>query len=136
MTPIRMQRVETGVRTILAFTDALNHHDLQAMMKLVRDDCVFEAPTPDPDGTVYNGKSALSQYWQTFLDLKPGVHLKIEESIGYGLRSIILWRCDWTDTSGQAFLQRGVDLFRVQNGLIVEHLSYIKACISLNQERG
>ncbi len=127
MSPVRMERVESAVRTVIAFIDALNHHNLPAMMQLVSEDCIFEAASPSPDGEVYNGKDAITHYWQALFDGKPGLHLKIEESIGYGLRSIIRWRSDWSEATGQAVHQRGVDLFRIQNGFIVEHLSYIKA---------
>jgi ketosteroid isomerase-like protein len=42
MSPVRMERVESGVRTMIAFTEAVNRHDLAAMMDLVSDNCVFE----------------------------------------------------------------------------------------------
>ncbi len=127
MSPIHMERAEAGIRNVLAFIDALNRHDLPAMLQLVGEDCLFEAPSPPPDGTLYRGKAAIAQYWQGFLEQSPGARMKIEESIGYGLRSLIRWRCDWTDASAQAHHRRGMDLFRTHNGLIIEHLSYLKA---------
>ncbi len=126
MSPIRMERAESGIRTVLAFTEAFNRHDLPAMLRLISEDSVFEAPTPAPSGAVYKGKPAIAGYWQDFFERTQNAHLKIEESIGYGLRSITIWSCDWKDASGAARQLRGVDLFRVQEGLIVEQLSYIK----------
>jgi ketosteroid isomerase-like protein len=126
MAPIRMERVEAGIRSVIAFTEALNRHDFSGILKLFSEDCVFEAPTPAPDGAIYKGKNAIAQYWKDFFDRTPDACLQIEETIGFGLRCIALWRCDWTDTSGTRCRLRGVDLFRVRDGLIVEQISYIK----------
>jgi hypothetical protein len=46
--------------------------------------------------------------------------------VGLGLRCIMRWRYDWVDEAGNAGHVRGVDIVRVQNGLIVEKLSYVK----------
>ncbi len=126
MSPIRMERVESGVRVVIAFNDAFNRHDVAGMMQLVSNDCVFEEPQPPPDGTVFSGKNAISQYWQSFFARSPQAHIKIEETFGYGLRCVMRWRYDWVDESGNSGHVRGVDLFRVQNGLIIEKLSYMK----------
>lgn len=126
MTPVRMDRVESGVRSIIAFTEAFNRHDLPTMLDLLSDDCILETSSPPPDGAVYRGKAALSQFWQDCFKRWPNAHIKIEETAGFGLRCIVRWRCDWMDASSQPTHLRGVDLFRVQNGLIAEHFSYVK----------
>jgi predicted SnoaL-like aldol condensation-catalyzing enzyme len=126
MSPIRMERVESGVRVIIAFNDAFNRHDVAGMMQMVSDDCVFEDTEPAPDGAVYTGKAAITQYWQAFFKRSPNAHIKTEETFGFGLRCVMRWRYDWVDETGSPGHVRGVDLFRVQNGLIVEKLSYVK----------
>ena len=126
MAPIRMERIESGVRTIIAFIEALNCHDLPAMLQLLSDDCVLEAPFPAPDGAIYKGKVAVAQYWQQHYSQTPDAHLKIEETIGFGQRCIARWRNEWTDASGNSSHLRGVSFFRVQNDLITEQLSYVK----------
>jgi hypothetical protein len=40
MSPIRMARLESGVRVVLAFNEAFNRHDVAGMMRLMSDDCV------------------------------------------------------------------------------------------------
>ncbi len=122
MTPVRMRRLESGVRTVIAFIEAFNHRDLAGMLLLISEECVFEAPS----GTIFKGKNAIAQYWQDFLARSPDAHFKIEETIGFGLRCLALWRCEWTDSAGANVQLRGADLFRLQNGLITVHLSYIK----------
>lgn len=126
MTPIRMDRIESGVRTVIAFTEAFNQRDLPAMLQHLAETCLFESPSPAPAGQVYRGKSAISQYWQGYFTRYPHAHLKIEEALGFGMRCISRWTCERTDPSGVTTILHGADLFRLQDGLITEHLSYIK----------
>ena len=126
MSPIRMERVESGVRVVIAFNEAFNRHDLAGMMQLLSDDCIFEEPQPSPEGTRLSGKTTITQHWQSVFARIPQAHIKIEETFGFGLRCVMRWRYDWVDASGNPGYVRGVDLFRVQNGLIVEKLSYLK----------
>jgi predicted SnoaL-like aldol condensation-catalyzing enzyme len=126
MTPVRMDRFESGVRLIIAFNEAFNRHDVAGMMAMMSDDCVFENTDPAPDGTVYQGKAAVTQFWQEFFIQSPESHIEIEEALGFGNRVVMLWRYDWVDASGEKGHVRGVDIFRVQNGLICEKLSYVK----------
>ena len=121
-----MDRVETGVRLILAFNEAFNRHDVPAMLQLLDEDSLFENTTPAPDGTVYKGKDAIRQYWQEFFAKSPQAHIKIEETFGYGFRCVMRWRYDWVDADGRSGHVRGVDLYQVKNGLISEKLSYVK----------
>jgi ketosteroid isomerase-like protein len=126
MSPIRMERLESGIRTVLAFSEAFNRHDLAAMLNLVCEDCVLETSSPAPDGGVYKGKASITQYWQDFFAQKADAHLKIEETNGLGFRCVALWRLDWIDASGQPLHLRGIDIFIVQNNQISQHLSYSK----------
>ena len=59
MSPVRMSKVESGVRVVLAFSEAFNRHDVTAMVELVTDDCVLEQAAPAPDGANHTGKDAL-----------------------------------------------------------------------------
>jgi ketosteroid isomerase-like protein len=126
MSPIRMERVESGLRAVIAFNEAFNRHDVPGMMQLMTDDCVFENTTPSPDGAVYKGKAAIAQYWQEFFTQSPHARIQVEETFGYGLRCVMRWRYDWVDGDGNPGFVRGVDLYLVKNGLIAEKLSYVK----------
>src|SRR5512139_720455 len=118
MSPIRMERLESGVRTIIAFTEAFNRHDLPAMMQLIREDCIFESSVSTSAEEILQGQLAISQYWQDFFTSFPEAHIKIEDTFGFGMRCICRWSCDRIDRSGFSSRQRGVDLFRIQDGLI------------------
>ena len=126
MSPARMDRAESGMRAVLAFNEAFNRHDVAGMMQLMSDDCVFENTSPAPDGTVYTGKAAVTQFWQDFFRDSPQAHIEIEEIFGLGTRPIMRWKYTWVDPAGRTGHVRGVDIFHVKNGLIAEKLSYVK----------
>ena len=126
MSPIHLDRFEAGVRLVIAFNEAFNRHDVADMMAKMSDDSAFENTDPAPDGTRYQGKPAITQFWQDFFIHSPQAHIKIEEILGYGNRVVMLWRYEWVDEAGIAGHVRGVDLFRISSGLITEKLSYVK----------
>ena len=126
MSPTRLSKLESAMRTVLAFNDAFNRHDVERMMQLMSDDCVFENTAPAPDGTAYKGKEAVTQFWRDFFRESPQAHIEIEEIFGLGLRCIMRWRYEWTDLEGKNGHVRGADIYRVEDGLILEKLSYVK----------
>ena len=127
MSPIRMSKIEGALRIVLEFNEAFNHHDVTGMMKLMGDDCVFENTDPAPDGTVYSGKEAVTQFWQDFFRESPQAHIEIEEAFGLGLnRCVMRWKYSWVDSTNKEGHVRGVDIFEVKEGLISQKLSYVK----------
>ncbi len=126
MSPIRMSRVESAIRVVLEFNEAFNRHDVEGMMRRMSEDCVFENTSPAPDGTIYRGKEAVSRFWQEFFQKSPHARIEIEEIAGLGNRCIMRWKYFWVDEEGEQGHVRGVDIFRVENGLIREKLSYVK----------
>jgi Ketosteroid isomerase homolog len=126
MSPIRMSRLESAIRVVLAFNDAFNRHDVTGMMKLMSDDCVFENTDPAPDGTVYCGKEAVTQFWHDFFRESPQAHIEVEEIFGVDIHCVMRWKYEWVDTAGTRGHVRGVDIFQVKEGLICEKLSYVK----------
>ena len=126
MSPIRMSRVESSTRLILAFNEAFNRHDVLEMMSMMHEDCVFENTDPAPDGTRFAGKEAVTQFWQDFFRESPHAHIDIEEIFGFSDRCVMRWKYTWLDAAGNQGHVRGVDVFRVKDGLISEKLSYVK----------
>jgi limonene-1,2-epoxide hydrolase len=126
MSPIRMSKVESAIRVVLAFNEAFNRHDVTGMMQLMTDDCIFENTAPAPDGTLYKGKEAVTRFWQEFFRESSQAHIEIEEIFGLDKRCVMRWRYDWVDESGKKGHVRGVDVFKVKDGSICEKLSYVK----------
>lgn len=121
-----MSRLESAIRIVLEFNEAFNRHDVAGMMRLMSEDGVFENTAPAPDGTRYVGKPAITQFWKEFFRASPAAHIEIEEIFGLGDRCVMRWQYDWVDATGKKGHVRGVDLFRIKNGLICEKLSYVK----------
>jgi hypothetical protein len=63
---------------------------------------------------------------QELITSLPDSAIKIEDIFGFGLRCIMRWRYSWTDEVGNKQHVRGVDICRIQDGAIVEVLSYLK----------
>jgi len=126
MSPTRMAKLESAMRIVLEFNEAFNRHDVAGMMQLMSDDCVFENTDPAPDGTVYSGKEAVTQFWQDFFRESPHAHIEIEEIFGLGNRCIMRWKYNWIDVEGKKGHVRGVDIFQVKDSLISEKFSYVK----------
>ena len=121
MSPARMSKIEEAIRVVLQFNDAFNQHDALAMMALMSEDCLFENTSPAPDGTAYKGQADVRQFWESFFQESLQAHIEIEEIFGFGERCVMRWKYSWG--SGHV---RGVDVFKVRDGLITEKLSYVK----------
>lgn len=121
MSPIRMSKIESGMRTVLDFNEAFNRHDVNQIAQLLSDNCILENTNPAPDGTVYKGREAILQYLHGFFQKSPQAQIEIEEIFGLGHHCIMRWKYTWGD--GHV---RGVDIFKVEDGLITEKLSYVK----------
>ena len=105
--------------------DALNAHNLDALMAAFTEDCVFENTSPRPDGQRYAGAEAVRAFWDQWLTANPDARFETEEMIVHGDRAVVRWVYHKT-RSGQPWHLRGVDLFRVRGGRVAEKLAYIK----------
>jgi ketosteroid isomerase-like protein len=111
---------------IIRFNDALNARDVDAMMSLQTADCVFENTDPAPAGSRYAGQSAVREFWEDFFRSSSEARIEIEEIFGQNDRAVMRWTYRWTDLSGHRGYIRGVDVYKVRDGLIAEKLSYVK----------
>ena len=127
MSPIHLENPEVAIRVVLEFNEAFNRQDVPGMLKLVTGDCRFENANPAPEGSVYTGKAALTQFWQDFFFKSSQARITIEEIFGFGFRCVMRWRVDWVDAEEKKGYIRGVDLYQVKEGLISEKLTYVKA---------
>jgi len=121
MTPDEVTR---GV--IERFNAALNRHDIDAVMALMTPDCVFENTFPAPDGERFTGQEAVRGFWEQLLAGSPRAEFTTEEIFTTGDRGVVRWRYQWGEDGGSNGHVRGIDLFRVRDGLVAEKLSYVK----------
>jgi ketosteroid isomerase-like protein len=111
---------------IIRFNDALNARDIDAMMSLLTADTVFENTYPAPSGTRYVGQTAVREFWEDFFRSSSEARIEIEELFGQNDRAVLRWIYRWTDPAGHHGYIRGVDVYRVRDGLIAEKFSYVK----------
>lgn len=114
------------ISLVLRFNDALNARDLEAMMALQTEDCIFENTYPAPDGTRYTGQAAVRGFWEDFIRSSEEARFDVEEIFALAERVVMRWVYHWRDEQGQEGHIRGVDLYRFRDGLIAEKLSYVK----------
>lgn len=115
--------VQPSVAAVERFGAAFEVQDLDAILAAVTDDCVFESTTP-PEGVRHVGKAAVRAAWSELFASSPSARFTVEERIVAGDRVIDTWRYDWDgDAPGHV---RGVDVFRVRDGLVAEKVSYVK----------
>lgn len=107
------------------FNEAFNRHDVDGVMAMMTDDCIFDNTTP-PDGEHHSGQAAVRAFWQQFFAGSPNARFTEEERFVAGDRAVVRWRYDWVDGDGVAGHVRGVDLFRVRDGKVAEKLAYVK----------
>jgi steroid delta-isomerase-like uncharacterized protein len=115
-----------ALQLVVRFNDTFNAHDVSGMMRLMTDDCVFENTHPAPDGTRYEGQQSVRAFWQKFFRAARGQTIDIEELFAVDERCIMRWTYRWLDAQGAAMHVRGVDIYRIRDGLIAEKISYVK----------
>lgn len=108
------------------FSAAFGTGDVDAIMALMTDDCVFEATGPAPDGARHEGAAAVRAVWEELFGRTAGAAFSEEEAFVSGDRGVLRWRFDWTGDDGTPGHVRGVDVMHFRNGLVSEKLSYVK----------
>lgn len=112
--------------TVQWFNDAFNRHDVDAIMHIMTEDCVFENTFPPPDGARYEGQDAVRAVWEDFFRDSAQAEFQTEEMFVAGDRCVVRWTYRWVNRDGTSGHVRGVDLFRVREGQVAEKLSYVK----------
>jgi ketosteroid isomerase-like protein len=118
-------RPPDALTVVRRFNDAFNRHDVDAIMALMTDDCVFENTRPAPDGTRIEGAAAVRAHWEQFFRNSPQARFEFGDMFAAGGRAVVLWTYHWVKDSGSGHV-RGVDVFRVRDGKVAEKLSYVK----------
>src|SRR5207302_501197 len=115
------EQTSMTLAAIERFNFAFGRRDVDGVMAAMTRDCVFDSTGPAPDGERYEGAIAVRTFWARFFATNPRASFVTEEQFAAGDRCVVRWRYEWGD--GHV---RGVDLFRVREGLVAEKLSYVK----------
>jgi len=111
--------------TVTRFNEAFNRHDVDGVMALMTNDCVFDSTRPPPDGERLVGQAKVRAFWEEFFCRSPQARFETEEIFAAGDRCVVRWAYHWIK-DGKPGHVRGVDLFRVRDGRVAEKLSYVK----------
>jgi ketosteroid isomerase-like protein len=128
MTETSDSGTSTGTSTSDAvdrFNEAFNRHDVDAVMRAMTDDCVFENTSP-PNGDRFEGQGQVRGAWEVFFAASPSAHFEAEDVITTGDRCVVQWRYTWTNDDGTTGAIRGVDVIRVRDGKVAEKCAYVK----------
>ena len=114
-----------AVAVVDAFNRAFGAGDVDGVMALMTDDCIFDNTNPAPDGELHRGQADVRQFWQAFFDGTESPVFETEEVFACGDRVAARWRFSWGSGANAGHV-RGVDLFRVRDGKVAEKFSYVK----------
>lgn len=107
------------------FNEAFNRHDVNGVMNMMTEDCIFENTNPQPDGTRLVGAVEVRAYWQKFFTNNPDAFFEAEDIFASEDRCVVRWIYRKTK-DGKSWHLRGVDVFKVRNGKVAEKLAYVK----------
>lgn len=125
--PVHLDDVtQATIAAVTRLNDALNRHDVDAVMESMTDDCVFDNTYPPPDGERFEGQVAVRGFWESMLRSSPHARFDTEEIFAAGDRCVVRWRYSYDGPEGQAEHIRGVDVLRVRDGKVAEKLAYVK----------
>jgi ketosteroid isomerase-like protein len=118
-------RAHDTLVAIERFNEAFNRHDVDAIMALMTEDCIFDDTRPAPDGTIHRGADAVRARWVAFFERSPHARFETEDIFACADRATVRWTYRWI-RDGVAGHVRGVDVFRVRDGRVAEKRSYVK----------
>ena len=109
------------------FADAWNRHDLDALMSMMADDCVFQASAgADVDGQRSEGQQAVRAAFAAVFETFPDAHWANARHFIAGDRAVSEWTFTGTQKDGRRVAVTGCDLFTLRDGKIVVKNSYRK----------
>jgi ketosteroid isomerase-like protein len=117
---IRQQTEITSAEAVARFDAAFARQDVDAVMAAMTEDCVFESTAP-PDGVRHIGQDAVRAAWVELFASSPDAVFSTEEQLVCGDRVVSRWL--YRFSGGHV---RGIDVFRIRDGLVAEKCSYVK----------
>ncbi len=109
------------------FAEAWNRHDLDALMSMMTDDCVFEASAgPDASGTRSEGPRAVRAAFAEVFDTFPDARWNNPRHFVAGNRGVSEWTFTGTRKDGSYVEVNGCDLLTFRDGRIAIKNSYRK----------
>jgi taurine dehydrogenase small subunit len=116
-----------SLKLLQHFADAWNRHDLDALMSMMTDDCVFEASAgSEVNGERSEGKQAVRAAYAAVFETFPDAHWADARHFVAGNRGVSEWTFTGTRKDGKRVEVTGCDLFTFRDGKIAIKNSYRK----------
>lgn len=110
---------QVGVELLEAFSDALNRHDIDAVMAMMTDDCVFHAVAgPELEGKSFVGQEAVRQGLENAWKTAPDACWVDAEHVVIGDRGFTISTYKGTTVEGARSEARMIDAFTFRDGKI------------------
>jgi ketosteroid isomerase-like protein len=107
--------------------DGFNRHDVDAIMSVFAEDCVFQSPRgPDPWGHRFVGQEAVRKGFAARFDGIPDVRYESEGDFVSGNRAVSEWTLTGTTVEGERLELRGCDLWTFRGDEIICKNSFWK----------
>jgi len=107
--------------------DGFNAHDLDAIMSLFTEDCVFESPRgPQAWGRRFEGQGAVREGLGARFTTIPDVHYGDGSHFVSGDRGVSEWTLTGTTTDGIRLNVRGCDIWTFRDDRVVVKNSFWK----------
>lgn len=110
-----------------SFADAFNAHDINTIMNLMTDDCIFQASAgPDVDGEKFSGQIEVRRAFEAVFKTFPDAQWSNPKHFIIGDRGVSEWTFSGTKSDGTKVEVTGCDVFTFKNGKIAIKNSYRK----------
>lgn len=107
------------VATLEAFSDAWNRHDIDALMRFMTEDCVFQtAAGPEACGTRHVGQAAVRKAFASAWEAVPDAQWRNAAHFVHGDFGTSQWTFTGTAADGSRIEVDGIDVFEFRNGRI------------------
>jgi len=115
---------------------AWNRHDLEAVLRSMAEDVVFE----HWNGRAVRGKRQLERAWQSWFANHGDFHFEVKSIYLDQVQQTFTfeWRLDWPSPepshAGQREQRDGVDIIELRNGEIISKRTYIKTIVKIDAQ--
>ena len=110
-----------------AFAQAFNRHELGTLMRLMTEDCVFEASAgPDAEGQRHTGRTAVAAAFAEVFSTYPDARWNDPRHFWAGDRAVTEWTFTGTKADGSWVEVKGCDVFTLRDGRIAIKNSFRK----------
>jgi hypothetical protein len=116
---------DPSLALIERFNAAFNQQDIEAVMALMTEDCIFDNTYPAPDGTRAVGQAAVRDAFVEFFNSSPNAWFETERTLVGAEHVVVHWCYRWRNADGDGHV-RGIDVFTLRDDKIVEKLAYVK----------